>query len=182
MSVSQDRLMTMLPTSNPTDVQLVEATKRLLRSERATVAQVVAHLADIELRRRHFAAGHPSLYAYCVEELQLSEFEALNRIEAARAGREYPRIFKMLGDGSLSLTTVQLLARRLKPECRSAAVRGSGLHQEGGAGTVGSALSPTGCGRHRSKIADSGAPGASGGLVRTASRVRAIGAATIGAA
>ena len=108
--------MTMVPASNMSDAQLVEATKRLLGSERATVAQVIVHLAEIELRRIHLAAGLPSLYAYCVQELQLSEHEALNRIEAARAGRAYPRILEMLADGRLTLTTVQMLARKLTPE------------------------------------------------------------------
>jgi hypothetical protein len=108
--------MTLLPTSNMSDVQLVAATKRLVAAERATVAQVIVHLAEIELRRIHLAAGFPSLYAYCLQELQLSEHEALNRIEAARAGRAYPRILEMLSEGRLTLTTVQMLARKLTPE------------------------------------------------------------------
>jgi hypothetical protein len=108
--------MTGLMTSNLTDAQLVDATKRLLRAERNVVAELVIHLADIEIRSIHLAAGFPSLYAYCVEELQLGEQEALNRIEAARAGRTYPRIFAMLADGSLSLTTAQLVARKVCPE------------------------------------------------------------------
>src|SRR6187402_287366 len=105
--------MTILPTSGLSDAQLVEATKQILRSERKAAADVVVHLADLEIRKIHLACGFPSLYAYCLEELQLNEYEALNRIEAARAGRAYPRIFAMLADGSLTLTSVQLLARKL---------------------------------------------------------------------
>jgi hypothetical protein len=56
------------------------------------------------------------MHAYCVQELQLSDAEAFNRIEAARAGRVYPRIFSMLAEGSLTVTTVQLLARKLTAE------------------------------------------------------------------
>jgi hypothetical protein len=106
----------MLSTSGLSDTQLVEATKRLLRAERRAAAEIVVHLAEIEIRKIHLAAGFPSLYAYCVEELRLNEYEALNRIEVARAGRAYPRIFDMLADGSLTLTAVQLLARKLTPE------------------------------------------------------------------
>jgi 5-methylcytosine-specific restriction endonuclease McrA len=51
-----------------------------------------------------------------MEALRLSEYEAFARIEAARAGRRFPRVFELLLDGSLCLTTVQLLARRLTPE------------------------------------------------------------------
>jgi len=36
-------------------------------------------------RKIHLAAGFPSSYVYCVEELQLSEYEAYSRIEVARA-------------------------------------------------------------------------------------------------
>jgi hypothetical protein len=108
--------MTVLPTSNLSDAQLVDATKRLLRAERKETAEIVIHLADIEVRKIHLAAGCPSLHAYCVEELQLDDHEAFNRIEAARAGRAYPRIFTMLADGSLTLTAAQLVARKLTPE------------------------------------------------------------------
>jgi hypothetical protein len=108
--------MTMLPTSNLSDAQLVEETKRLVRAEQNAAAGIVVHLADMEVRKIHLAEGFPSLYAYCVEELQLTEYEALNRIEVARAGRAYPRIFAMLADGSMTLTAAQLVARKLTTE------------------------------------------------------------------
>src|SRR4029453_16946049 len=38
------------------------------------------------------------------------------RIEAARAGRRFPRVFEMLLQGELSVTTVQLVGRRLTSE------------------------------------------------------------------
>jgi hypothetical protein len=98
------------------DAQLVVEVKRLVRCERGDVAQLVVHLADMDDRRIPLAAGFPSLYVYCVEELGLTEYEAYSRIEVARAGKAFPRIFRMLGEGALSLTTVQLLARRLTAE------------------------------------------------------------------
>jgi hypothetical protein len=48
--------------------------------------------------------------------LRLSEDAAYNRIKAARAARLYPEIVGMLADGSLSTTTVRLLAPHLTPE------------------------------------------------------------------
>jgi hypothetical protein len=98
------------------DAQLVAEVKRLVRCERGDIARLVVHLADMDDRRIHLAAGFPSLYVYCVEELGLTEYEAYSRIEVARAGKAFPRIFRMLGEGTLSLTTVQLLARRLTAE------------------------------------------------------------------
>jgi hypothetical protein len=108
--------MTITETVNLSDAQLVAEVKRLVRCERGTIAELVVHLAAMDGRRIHLAAGFPSLYVYCVEELRLSEYEAYSRIEVARAGKAFPRIFRMLGEGGLSLTTVQLLARRLTAE------------------------------------------------------------------
>ena len=147
--------MTMLPTSTLSDAQLVDATKRLLASERATVAQVVVHLAEIELRRIHLEAGFPSLYAYCLEELHLSEYEALNRIEAARAGRTYPRVLAMLAEGTLTLTTVQLLARKLTPDNHEVLLsEGGRANQERGTGAARAALSATGRARDGAQAAE----------------------------
>jgi hypothetical protein len=94
----------------------VAEVKRLVRCEHDTIAQLIVHLAEMDGRDIHLAAGYPSLYVYCLEELHLSGYEAYNRIEVARAGKAFPRIFRLLEDGSLTLTTVQLLARRLTAE------------------------------------------------------------------
>jgi hypothetical protein len=64
----------------------------------------------------HLSAGFSSLYAYCIGELGLSEYEAFSRIEVARAGKSFPRILPLLEEGALSLTTVQLLGRKLTAE------------------------------------------------------------------
>src|SRR5688572_12488228 len=105
--------MTSLNVSRLPDADLLGAAERLVTSERRVVAELVVHLAEIEARQLHLARGFPCLRDYCREALQLSEYEAFARIEAARAGRRFPRVFELLLDGSLCLTTVQLLARRL---------------------------------------------------------------------
>jgi hypothetical protein len=81
--------------------------------QRTASARCVAHLAEIDDRRLYLGAGYSSLFSYCTEVLHLSEAEAYNRIEAARAARKFPAILDMLGDGSLNLTTVRLLAPHL---------------------------------------------------------------------
>lgn len=95
------------------DADLIAEVKRLAQGARATNAILVTHLAEIESRRLHLAAGFPSLFAYCTAVLRLSEYEAYSRIEAARAARNFPRVQEMLVDGSLTLTTAQMLARNL---------------------------------------------------------------------
>jgi len=69
-----------------------------------------------EQRADRLAAGFDSLFAYCTEVLRLSEHEAYHRILAARTARRHPRILSMLGDGTLNLTTVRLLAPHLTDE------------------------------------------------------------------
>lgn len=48
--------------------------------------------------------------------LHLSEHAAYARIEAARAGRQWPVIFMLIADGSLHLTAITLLGRHLTAE------------------------------------------------------------------
>jgi hypothetical protein len=98
------------------DDALVAEIKRLLRAERLAISDLVVHLADMDRRDIHLAAGFSSLYTYCVGALGFSEYEAYSRIEVARAGTAFPRIFLLLSEGALTLTTVQLLARRLTVE------------------------------------------------------------------
>jgi len=98
------------------DGDLTAAMNRLVRSERQTTAELIAHLAEFEARRLHLAAGFESLFLYCTQVLRLSEHEAYNRIEAARAARRYPRILELLAEGAMNLTTVRLLSPHLTDE------------------------------------------------------------------
>jgi hypothetical protein len=102
--------------SHLSDDDLVAGVKSLVRCEREATASLVAHLAELDARHLYLPAGFSSLFGYCCEVLHLSEPTAYNRIEAARAGRRFPAILGMLGDGSLSLATVRLLASNLTAE------------------------------------------------------------------
>lgn len=95
--------------SHLSDQQLVDHIDVLALSERQATARLVASLAELDARGVHFALGYSSLFAYCRERLRLSEHAALNRIEAARAGRAFPLILERLGEGTLTLTAVRLL-------------------------------------------------------------------------
>lgn len=97
------------PVSHLSDQQLVEHIDCLALSERQATARLVVSLAELEARGVHFALGYSSLFAYCRERLHLSENAALNRIEAARAGRAFPLILERLGEGALTLTAIRLL-------------------------------------------------------------------------
>lgn len=96
-----------------TDEELEARLKSLAGRERDATAQLVAHLAELDTRDLHLRAGYGSLFAYCRDALKLSEHEAYNRIEAARAVRRFPLVLVLLGSGAVNLTTVRLLAPHL---------------------------------------------------------------------
>jgi hypothetical protein len=96
-----------------TDEELEGRLKSLAGGERDATAQLVAHLAELDTRDLHLRGGYGSLFAYCRDALHLSEHEAYNRIEAARAARRFPLVLVLLASGAVNLTSVRLLAPHL---------------------------------------------------------------------
>jgi hypothetical protein len=105
--------MTIAIPSHLSDGALIAEVTRCARDERHATAQLVAHLAELDARRLYLGAGHSSLFTYCRDALGLSEDAAYNRVEAARACRLFPQVLERLVDGSLTVTSVRLLARHL---------------------------------------------------------------------
>jgi hypothetical protein len=95
------------------DAELVARVKSLVARERDATAHLVAHLAELDTRDVHLREGFPSLYVYCRDALGLSEGEAYNRIEVARAARRFPIILEMIAAGAINLTAARLLAPHL---------------------------------------------------------------------
>ena len=98
------------------DATLLRDLAALVVQDRATTAAMLAHLAEVDARRLYLPAAYPSMYTYCVGELRLSEDAAYKRIQAARAGREFPALLHAVADGRLHLGAVCLLAPHLTPE------------------------------------------------------------------
>jgi hypothetical protein len=98
------------------DAVLLRDLGALVAQDRITTATLLAHIAEVDARRLYLQNGHPSMFAYCVDELRLSEGGAYKRIQAARAARAHPVIFAAVADGRLHLTAVRLLAPYLTPE------------------------------------------------------------------
>ncbi len=98
------------------DDRLVAEMTRLAGCERGVTVELIAHLAEFDTRRLYLGAGFASLFVYCTAALRLSEHEAYNRIEAARAARRFPVILELLRDGAINLTTIRLLAPHLTCE------------------------------------------------------------------
>src|SRR5687768_10858927 len=98
------------------DRELFDQLKTLAGRERGATALLVAHIAELDRRDVFLREGYTSLFTYCRDGLGLSEHEALNRIEAARAAQRFPVIIEMLSAGLVHLTAVRLLAPHLTPD------------------------------------------------------------------
>jgi hypothetical protein len=127
-----------------TDRALLAETRRLTERERHATADVIAALMELDARKLYLGEGCSSLFAYCTQVLLMSEYAAYSRIEAARAARRFPVILDHLADGSLTLTTVGLLAAHFHPTTQITRGGGPGLTQETEAELLAAA-------RHKSK-------------------------------
>ena len=95
------------------DDDLLATVKRLATTEYRATAALVRSLIELDVRRLYLGEGYSSLFTYCTQVLHLAEGAAYNRIEAARAARRFPAILTALDEGSVTLTTVRLLAPHL---------------------------------------------------------------------
>jgi hypothetical protein len=95
------------------DHVLLHGLRALVVQDRTTTAAMLAHLAEVDARRLYAPAAYPSMFAYCVGELRLSEDSAFKRIRVARAARQFPAIFTAISDGRLNLSAVVMLAPHL---------------------------------------------------------------------
>jgi hypothetical protein len=96
------------------DGELLTRIAALAGREREATAELVAHLAALEVRPSAYAAqGYGSLFGYCTQALRLSEDAACNRIDAARVCRLYPVVLDLLAAGSISLSCLRMLKPHL---------------------------------------------------------------------
>ena len=97
------------------DRQLIGSLEDLVARSRRIGAGLIAHLAEMERRKLYLELGYPSLYAFCLEALRLSEDVAAKRLRAARVVREHPLALEMLADGRVHVSALVQLAPRLTP-------------------------------------------------------------------
>ena len=102
--------------SHLSDRELMLDMPALASAGRENDALLLSRIAEADARKLFLPAGYPSMFAYCMEVLRLSEESAGKRIHAARAARRFPTIFGMIADGRLHLSAVVMLAPRLTKE------------------------------------------------------------------
>lgn len=93
--------------------ELLAAARDLVRRSQDVEARLLLHLAEIDERKLYLECASPSMFAYCVGELGLSEDAAYNRIHVARAGRRYPAVLEAIREGKVHLWGMRLLAPHL---------------------------------------------------------------------
>jgi hypothetical protein len=106
------------PLQSIPDDELLHRLADLMSQSRRAEADIVAHIAEMEERRLYAREAFPSMFAYCMDVLHLSEAEAYLRIWASRASRKHPMLLTMLADGRLHLTAIVMLAPHLTGENR----------------------------------------------------------------
>lgn len=97
------------------DSELVTGLSDLVRRGNALTAEVLAHLAELEVRMIHLELGYPSAFAYCVQALGLSEAAAGRRLTGARVCRTFPEAFALVAKGDLHLSALCELRPHLTP-------------------------------------------------------------------
>ncbi len=102
--------------SHLSDEALGRDLRAAVSQERTSTAVVVAHIAEFDARKLYLPAAYPSMFAYCVGELRLSEDAAAKRLRVARAAQRFPGVLVALAEGRVHLGGLLLLAPYLAPE------------------------------------------------------------------
>jgi len=85
----------------------------IVANDHTTTARMLHWLGEVDERKLHVPAGYPSLHAYCLEHLHMSEDEAGRRKHVARKARMFPAVLEAIHSGRLHLTGASLLVPHL---------------------------------------------------------------------
>ena len=105
------------------DDELLRRLTELVSQSRRVEADLVWHIGEVDVRRLFARDAFPSMFAYCIAALHLSEAEAYLRITVARAARKHGVLLEMLRDGRLHLRGIAMLAPLLTEENRDSLLR-----------------------------------------------------------
>ena len=96
--------------------ELLARMPKLVRAERHAMADVIAHLVEIQRRKSYLSVACASLSAFCIERLGYSEDEAVKRVRVSRLALRFPSVLEELRQGSVHLSGLVLLAPHMTPE------------------------------------------------------------------
>jgi hypothetical protein len=107
------------------NLELISATKDLVKQEREVLIKILHHFLEIENRKLHLEEGYGSMFQYAVDALGYSEAQAYRRISASRLLKELPEIENSLNAGSLNLTHLTQAREYFKGEAKKSAAKES---------------------------------------------------------
>src|SRR5262252_6190417 len=102
---------------------LFAGVERLVARSNTALADLLAHLGEVERRGIHRLRACASLYTYCIYELRMSEDAAYRRAKAARLVREFPEVHDALAKGEIHLTGVLMIGPYLGGERHAEVLR-----------------------------------------------------------
>jgi len=102
--------------SHVPDHVLIRDLAAVVARDRAITAELLAHLGEVDARKLYLPAAYPSMFAYCVGELRLSEDAAAKRLRVARVAQRCPGVLAALAEGRVHLGGLLLLAPHLTPQ------------------------------------------------------------------
>jgi hypothetical protein len=95
------------------DVELLHSTRVHLLRSHAREAELLLLLGEIEARRLYLERAFPTMFAFCIDELGLSEDVTYNRLKVAGLVRRFPRVLDFVRDGRIHLSGLRLLEPHL---------------------------------------------------------------------
>ena len=96
--------------------QLDDAVVQTAGRYRRQHALLIAHLAEVQKRRRPLELGYKGLFDYCVRRLGASEGATSLRVQVANVCLRFPTLLEALQQGDLSLTVAGRIAPHLTEE------------------------------------------------------------------
>jgi hypothetical protein len=112
------------------DPELLAATQRLVREERAVATLVLRHLQEIEVRKLYADLKYGSLFEYAVHGLGYSEGAAHRRIQAMRLLREIPEVAEKIESGALNLSNISQAQSFFREQTRAEPARAFGTEEK----------------------------------------------------
>ena len=96
--------------------ELLAGLSGLVKRADELLADLLAHLAELDERRLYLELGFSSLFAYCTVALGMCESSAGRRILAARVYRRYPEAFARVARGELNLSVLRAMNPHLNAQ------------------------------------------------------------------
>jgi 5-methylcytosine-specific restriction endonuclease McrA len=112
------------------DDELLSKLDGFAACDRRLNAEIVAHLAEVDMRKLHLDQGYASLYVYANERLGFSEDQAYKRARVAKLVHDFPEVLDHLESGELTLSSAVVLAPHLAASCDEEEGEGDALIEQ----------------------------------------------------